>query len=517
MSEEKLNIQPKAGILEVFSRLPYKPENAIAEFVDNSTASYLGHKKILNDLGINKVKIYIEYDQYENVLKITDDAYGMDLADFKRAVLMDQKPDYLNGRNEFGMGLKTAASWFGNVWSVKSTRLGSKDEYSATIDIPKLNKEELNDITIYTKSTSESLHGTTITISNLTKKISAANKSKVKVLLSSIYRRDLSTNEIEIYFDGQKLEPEEFRPLEYKGETWKKNLDFSFMFDDKMYRVTGFVGILAKGSFSKAGFALFRHDRIILGGLGQNYKPKQIFMQAQSQISLKLFGELNMEDFPVNQEKEGFIWDDGLEETFVTKLKKEISEYIKISEMSIKDRIQDEEISQASSNLIEDKVSSQFKGLILDDKPLNTSEASPIELPKFSKDVELYAQRQFERNNFPARKESETRTYSIQLSKVTTKEFKVKWQIANDDQWVSYDPKNCLIIINLNHSFFKPYTNEPEFRKVLETFVIALISAEELAQQASSDQFADQKLILPSVFHNKMNFILKKLSENKKD
>ena len=33
----KLNIQPNAGIMNVFSRLSYKPWYAIAGFVDNST------------------------------------------------------------------------------------------------------------------------------------------------------------------------------------------------------------------------------------------------------------------------------------------------------------------------------------------------------------------------------------------------------------------------------------------------------------------------------------------------
>jgi len=71
--------------------------------------------------------------------------------------------------------------------------------------------------------------------------------------------------------------------------------------------VNGFVAIMEKGSFPNAGFALFRYNRVIIGGIDQNYKPSKIFVQAQSQISLKLFGELNMEDFPVNQAKDGFV------------------------------------------------------------------------------------------------------------------------------------------------------------------------------------------------------------------
>ncbi|MBO6042326.1 hypothetical protein J6P52_04145 [bacterium] len=57
MVDEKLNIQPQAAILGAFSRLSYKLEYAIAEFVDNSTASFLGNKELLKECGINKVTI----------------------------------------------------------------------------------------------------------------------------------------------------------------------------------------------------------------------------------------------------------------------------------------------------------------------------------------------------------------------------------------------------------------------------------------------------------------------------
>ena len=81
----------------------------------------------------------------------------------------------------------------------------------------------------------------------------------------------------------------------------------------------------------KAGFALFRRGRVVVGGEDQNYKPEIIFHQAQSPISHKLFGELDLNDFPVNQAKDGFIWDDGLEIVFDEALKEQIQDYINIA------------------------------------------------------------------------------------------------------------------------------------------------------------------------------------------
>ena len=118
-----LNIQPKASILSVFSRLSYRPWYAIAEFVDNSTQSYISHADILdNSDDFEKLIVKVKYNADDNTLRITDNAYGMELDRFKDAILLDSKNESQSGRNEFGMGLKTAASWFGDVWSVQSTQ-----------------------------------------------------------------------------------------------------------------------------------------------------------------------------------------------------------------------------------------------------------------------------------------------------------------------------------------------------------------------------------------------------------
>ena len=104
----ELNIQPQAGVIGVFSRLNYKPWYAIAEFVDNSTQSFYSHQEELEDHGINGVNIHIKYDAVNDVLTIVDTAFGMELEDFARAVKIDSPPEDKSGRNEYGMGIKTA-------------------------------------------------------------------------------------------------------------------------------------------------------------------------------------------------------------------------------------------------------------------------------------------------------------------------------------------------------------------------------------------------------------------------
>ena len=524
MTKEELNIQPPAGILGVFSRLNYKPWYAIGEFVDNSTASYLGHKQIMKFYHIKKVSVYVEYDAFKNTLTITDDAYGMNRGDFERAVLMDQEPDNLNGRNEFGMGLKTAASWFGKVWSVESTQLGSNVKYFAEVDIPRLRRDGVNTIDIISSPANPEEHGTIIRISEITKKIDAPKtKAKIKELLSSMYRRDINGGEVEIFFNGDKLSFQPFRILRFRNNEWKKEVNFSFEFADKIYHVDGFVGIMQDGSYPKAGFALFRFNRAIMGGYDENYKPNEIFVQAQSQISLKLFGELNMEDFPVNQAKDGFVWDDGLEDEFLKNLKKEIKDYIEIAKISKDDRAKEEEISDDASEKMEKETQQVFDDLILDD---NAEQESSYETenvdnvsnnePSSFNDIDLYKTQQKEDNN---KKESTSasRQYDVQLDPVNKANFNVAWKIANDEKWIDYNPESRDITININHPFFKPYSANPDFKQVLESFVVAFICAEELAKIASNKTGESENYILPSVFRRKMNSILKKLGEKMGD
>lgn len=169
-----LNIQPKASVLGVFSRLNYKPWFAIAEFVDNSTQSFYSHEEELAAAGIFSVNIQIKYDFDTNTLTVKDDAFGMNLEEFSRAVQMDISPQNKNGRNEFGMGLKTAASWFGENWTVISTRFGEADCFSTEVDIPELKKDDKNTVKIFRTECEKTEHGTIIIIKDITKKIDAA-------------------------------------------------------------------------------------------------------------------------------------------------------------------------------------------------------------------------------------------------------------------------------------------------------------------------------------------------------
>ncbi len=516
---QELNIQPQAGVIGVFSRLNYKPWYAIAEFVDNSTQSFYSHQKELANSGIKDVIVSVNYDATRDILSIEDNAYGMERDEFARAVKIDSPPEDKTGRNEFGMGLKTAASWFGNIWSVRSTQLGSNYEYYTEINIPELRNNNINCVTIKRTIVSPSSHGTTIIIRDITKKIgSARTKNKITDLLKSMYRRDLNNGLVQISYDGESLFYDGYDCLSFRNQTWRKDIDFSFGFDGHSHRVTGFVGILAHGGFGRAGFALFRRNRVVVGGEDFNYKPEEIFGQAQSTIAHKLFGELDLDDFPINQAKDGFVWDDGLEEEFIRQLKSHIREYIEIARITNKDREKEEATSKCVSdnvqNLVQDTIKHSFGNQSSNSEPtifdsIQEQESTTSE----QSELDLYKEYQSEQNNQPEVIDDKVRTYPIQMDATNKCTISVRWTLGNSYTWIKVDTEEdgskANIQLNINHPFFKPYSEKEDFKTVLEKFAIAFALAEIRAKRNAN---ADG-MISPNAFRTHINNYLKELTD----
>ena len=514
---QELNIQPQAGVIGVFSRLNYKPWYAIAEFVDNSTQSFYSHQKELAAHGITEVEISINYDDENDILTIADDAFGMEFSDYARAVKVDSPPENKNGRNEFGMGLKTAASWFGNVWSVRSTQLGSNVEYYTEINIPEMRERNINTVSIRKSFVDLSSHGTTIIIREVTKKIgSPRTKGKIVELLKSMYRRDLNSGHVRIIYDNESLFYNEYECLSYKNKIWRKELDFSFEFDCLEHRVVGYVGILANGGFGRAGFALFRRGRVVIGGDEYNYKPDVIFGQAQSPIAHKLFGELDLDDFPINQAKDGFAWDDGLEEVFDAQLKSHIQEYIDIAKLTNKERAKKEETSQSVSDnvqiQVQETISHSFGSKSIETEPsIFDVIQEPIDLNEHSA-LGLYKEYQAEQNNLPEEIDDKVRKYTIPLDAASKCKITVQWTKGNAATWIKVDSaedgSSASVQLNINHPFFKPFSEKEDFKMVLEKFAIAFALAEIRAKNNANAE----GMISPNAFRTHINNFLRELT-----
>src|SRR6476646_10224800 len=121
-----------------YRRLAYTPWHAIAEFVDNSSQAYFNNRSALDEQlkedGENLI-VSISYDREKGLMTIYDNSIGMNLEELERALQVGIPPANTTGRSKYGMGMKTAACWMGNFWTVETKKLGETRAYKVPIDV----------------------------------------------------------------------------------------------------------------------------------------------------------------------------------------------------------------------------------------------------------------------------------------------------------------------------------------------------------------------------------------------
>ena len=520
---KKLNIRPTSGVYATYKRLSYQPWTAIAEFVDNSTQSFYDHEEELRSQKYYKgLSIYINYIEDAlngDRLEIEDDAFGMEWEDFQRAIVLDRPPKNINGRNEFGMGLKTAACWFGSLWSVESTQLNSKNKYYTEIDIDQVGKYKTEEIDVIDSIVSPKEHYTKIIIRKLNKKIRGSRTiAKVKELLTSIYRVDIRSDNVKIYYNGTMLQFKEapiyVEDIDGVEKEWKKDVSFTIEHEDKQLSVSGFIAIRLPGSVKDAGLTLIRRGRVIIGGSENTYRPNELFGDANSYAWQRLFGELNMDNWPVTQAKDGFDWyNSGLEEKFINKLKEFTSNFRKKAD-SIRVR---EKINS------EDLVNETLKGFgngfvctegikIIDSDDVQTITAitgtpQADAANSLARDTEEVITNEDDgvvieggkQIQFPIAYKGCNYIFNILLD---TSRQTARWLLVEDDGNNKYS-----LTINMKHPFFKPLISKKEFLPIMMRMSIALV----LAEIESSFLSPDGK-INPADIRIKMNDILENIT-----
>lgn len=133
---ENVDVKVGSGIIATYNRMPQKLERVFAEFIDNSTQSFFDHREELVKVTKSSVnRIEITWNSTEIVIK--DKAYGMNYDDFKRALKLNSPASSYTdkSRSQYGMGLKIAAAYLGEWYSIETTQLGSKEKYYAVVDI----------------------------------------------------------------------------------------------------------------------------------------------------------------------------------------------------------------------------------------------------------------------------------------------------------------------------------------------------------------------------------------------
>jgi len=508
--KRKINIRPTTSVYATYKNIKYEIWTAISEFVDNSTQSYFDNVRKLEAVkywkGLNIEIIYEKDPKVGDRLIIKDNAYGMGYQDFTRAIMLDSPPKKRT-RSEFGMGLKTAACWFGKKWSVETVELGSGKKYFTSVDVLHLQKYKDEEIEVEEIDCSTREHGTTITIWDLNRTIVGRQVKKTKDQLCGIYRADIRTGAINIFFKGEKLTFEEPKILietlpDGSSKVWKKEVDFSIDFREEKYTVKGFIALRETASTSDAGFTLMKNGRAIIGGYENNYRPEEIFEKPNSFVYQRLFGELNMDNWSVVQTKDDFDWKNGLEDVFIDKLLEECSDYIKQAKDYRKGK--KTTIDVGVTRLVE---SFAKAGII------ENVEIQPIKIDEMpsSAQVEVDLQPQADVEKYSDKEDlivDGDTCKKIQFDR-HGKPYVFNLRLEVDDplkQWLYISKRDGEFDIewNIRHPFFKPYINDPAFLEVMEQFIFAFALSE-----IESRELSENGKIEPATIRNKMNEMLK--------
>ena len=316
--EQSINIRPGVSILSVLRHLNYKPWFAMAEFVDNALQSYLDNlPQLIAARGLSyKLRVTINIETSDGGrITVRDNAAGIHEADYQRAFRAAEVPPDRNGLSEFGMGMKSAACWFGRSWMVRTSALGEDVERAVYFDIDTIVKSDNERLKIKKRIDSPKSHFTEIIITDLSQPPQGRTLSKIKNHLASIYRVFIRSGQLELVFNEDTLafpEPKILVAPYYKKEAdapreWRKEIDIDLGLGTRAY---GFAALRETGSTSEAGFALFRRNRLIEGSIEDSYRPEEIFGKSNSYTFQRLFGEIHLEGFDVSHTKDGFRWEE---------------------------------------------------------------------------------------------------------------------------------------------------------------------------------------------------------------
>ena len=327
-----MSIQLQIGpeVIKSYKRLAYTPWHALAEFVDNSTQSYFNNRIELDKVfdGKEKLTVSIEYDKRKGILRVTDNAMGMSYDELENALHVGMPPKNTSGRSKYGMGLKTAASWLGDVWEVKTKRLGETVEHTITVNVEAIAEGKAILPHAEKKNRPEGEHHTIIEIRKLNRIFPGRTLGKIKSFLSSMYREDFRNDILKLFWGGEQLtwedDPNRFL-ADKSGKPYQKN--FKFTVNGKT--VSGWVGILLRGSREDAGFSIIHCGRMVRG-YPDSWRPELLygqFLGTNDLVNQRLVGEIHLNQFDVSHTKDDILWLGDQEEKVEAGLKTHCGDY----------------------------------------------------------------------------------------------------------------------------------------------------------------------------------------------
>ncbi len=315
-------IDPGMGVFAMFPSFNYHAWAAIAEIVDNSVTSYTLNKKKLRALEGPKyrLRVSINFDEQSGEITIKDNAAGISAKDYERAFKLASPPPDLSSIGQYGIGLKAAACWFGNEWSVTSSAIGESIERELIWNTKKIIESNQNSLIPTTRVVSENEHYTVVRLRELSHPPKGQTKAKIKRSLANIFKDFIRNEQIEIYWQDELLQLTSpkiliapYHPGNGKapiGEPVEWDTPISIRTDAGTL-INGRAFLLETMTEPETALNLFWHNRLIKGNFEPNYRPEGLFGKPNSFQYRRLCVELDLSEFRVTIDKRDFVFNDS--------------------------------------------------------------------------------------------------------------------------------------------------------------------------------------------------------------
>lgn len=221
-----------------------------------------------------------------------------------------------------------------------------------------------------------------------------------------------------------------------------------------------------------------RRGRVIIGGPEKNYRPYEVFGPANLYTYQRLYGELEMDNWPVTQAKDGFDWsNEDLEARFIEKLVEISKDYHEFAEnLRTRERVSVEDISNQLT-----KTFTNNEHI----KDLQISVESNDSLNEIDHDTDNIDNGEL--SETLTDQESETAGIGVELERNKPISLQMKYRekpynftLVFDDtniksEWlklevINKDNNEYKMTLNVLNSFFYPFIQKKDFLVVLAKF-----------------------------------------------
>ena len=285
--------------------------------------------------------------------------------------------------------------------------------------------------------------------------MSGRTLGKVKNFLRSLYRRNISKDQLILKLNNQVLSWDadiDKRLLQRKDGTVAKET-FRFKLGGK--QVSGWAGVLEKGSRREAGFSVIQADRVIKGW-PDSYRPETIFGPQEGGsndlVNQRLLGELVLTGFDVSHTKDQILFEDDEQEILESKLRSKLTD---LRQLALSHRKESDERVKRATDAQRDAALNLLEGEIESD-----------EIQTFLKTYELPSSALLKKANESLKSAIVAKfepDLKAKINKLVVSLSLVKDMSPNDPYVIiesTESETSVIVIINLAHPHWSQLTND---------------------------------------------------------